>query len=290
MKVAVVGAGVAGLSAASALHDAGHEVTVHEAAGSVGGRLASVRAHGTVADVGAQYVTVRDDGFRDALRGLLEAEALVPWADELPYWESGVVHPPRGPSESRYVSPEGMDVVARWLARTLDVRLRSRVSDVRVLGADAVVVAVPAPLAEELVGRVPAVAMTPCLAWVAGYGDAPPPAWNGLFVNGHPLVEWVAVDSSKRRGPETVLVSHLVDGVRPLRGQLEAALGELVAPWASRPRWVVSRWWEHARVRQPLSDGALRADGVVVAGDWCAGSRVEGAFVSGRAAAASLLS
>jgi len=42
MRVAVVGAGIAGLAVAVGLEKAGHDVTVYEAAGSVGGRMSTV--------------------------------------------------------------------------------------------------------------------------------------------------------------------------------------------------------------------------------------------------------
>lgn len=287
MRVSVVGAGVAGLTAGGILAAAGHEVVVHEASGRVGGRLWSARLHGTVVDLGAPYLTIRDPGFGAALQPLLDDGSLVVWAEQIPYLESGRIHRGFGHPEARYVAPSGMDVIAQRLAAPLDVRLHAPVSDVAGLGADMVVVALPAPRARELVGpAVPVVTMTPCLAWAAGYGEAPPPDWPGMFVNGDPILQWLAVDSSKGRGPETVLVAHLADGVRPEEGQVAEAVADVVGPWARRPRWTAIRWWEHARVPEPLTEGALRiSERVVVAGDWCAGSRVEGAYLSGVAAA-----
>src|SRR5690242_111526 len=73
MRIAVVGAGIAGLTAARTLHDRGHEVRVFERAQSAGGRCATTvitaielprGLSGEVAfDPGAQYFTVRDDQF-----------------------------------------------------------------------------------------------------------------------------------------------------------------------------------------------------------------------------------
>lgn len=68
MKVAVVGAGPAGVTAASLLNAAGHEVTVYERAAAAGGRTASVHfGPGHWLDTGAGWLT----DFYPATMGLL---------------------------------------------------------------------------------------------------------------------------------------------------------------------------------------------------------------------------
>jgi oxygen-dependent protoporphyrinogen oxidase len=59
VKVAVVGAGIAGLTAAHDLVAAGHEVVVHEASDRVGGKLHSTSVAGVRVDVGAEAMLAR---------------------------------------------------------------------------------------------------------------------------------------------------------------------------------------------------------------------------------------
>lgn len=90
----MVGAGIAGLTTAVRLHRAGCEVTVHEAADRVGGRVATDIVDGLTLDRGFQVynpaynegrglLRLRDLGFRPLARGLLirmaDERLLVPW-------------------------------------------------------------------------------------------------------------------------------------------------------------------------------------------------------------------
>lgn len=63
-RVAVIGAGIAGISCARVLRDAGHAVRVFDKSRGIGGRMATRRGESSSYDHGAQYFTARDPGFR----------------------------------------------------------------------------------------------------------------------------------------------------------------------------------------------------------------------------------
>lgn len=64
LQIAVIGAGMSGLTAARRLAKAGATVTVFEKSRGLGGRLATRRTDGGPADHGAQYFTAREPAFK----------------------------------------------------------------------------------------------------------------------------------------------------------------------------------------------------------------------------------
>lgn len=81
-NIAVVGAGMAGITAARTLIQAGHRVTVFEKSKGVGGRMSTRRSEFGSFDHGAQYFTVRDARFRSMMQWALgnAPEIARPWA------------------------------------------------------------------------------------------------------------------------------------------------------------------------------------------------------------------
>lgn len=80
--IAIIGAGMAGLTAARTLVQAGHKVTVFEKSKGVGGRMSTRRTEFGSFDHGAQYFTVRDARFRTMMQWALAnaPEIARPWA------------------------------------------------------------------------------------------------------------------------------------------------------------------------------------------------------------------
>jgi renalase len=119
-KIAVVGAGIAGISCARTLMQAGLDVTVFEKSTTAGGRMATRSSEFGGFDHGAQYFTVRDARFEKALT---TASGMVrPWSantvrilDEL----GRVVASSLPSKEAHWVATPGMNSLVRQWAEPL---------------------------------------------------------------------------------------------------------------------------------------------------------------------------
>lgn len=216
--VAVIGAGMAGLTCARKLTQAGQRVVILEKSRGVGGRLATRRLHGTRADHGACYLSPKQDDFQDLLAQLVAAGIVQVWIDQV--YELDAAGQLRAPAfndrSPRYVAAAGMTAIAKFLATDLDVRLSQRVHAIRLTERDcwqlslesangasgstaedviakALVVAVPAPQAVQLlqplvdqlsgdwIQRLKSVQFLPCLSVMAGYAPDRQQAWDNRY-------------------------------------------------------------------------------------------------------------
>ncbi len=321
-RVAVIGAGISGLITARTLCDLGFDVTVFEKSRGLGGRTATRRVDpGLSFDHGAQYFTARDPHFVRQVMAWTEQKIVADWTGRIVTIDGTDVRL-KTDQPHRYVGVPGMKAIAHHLGADLNVRLETRIVRLQRVGngwqvTDAagrcdgpfshVLVSLPAPQAAELLGdhalaaEVRAIPMTPCWAVLAAFDGRVEVPWDGAFVHGSPLV-WVARNSSKpgrdysrdcwvlHASPEWSSAHQDVER-DTVKATLLSAFTHITALAALNPIHLdVHRWLFSAT---PLSvDRLVLFDddvGLVVCGDWLAGGRVEGAFLSGVAAADCLL-
>ena len=331
----MVGAGIAGLACARTLARAGHAVTLLEQGATPGGRTASCRTTFGSFDSGAQYFTVRDPRFEQALAAT--GVARQPWNAHAVRVldEYGRVAEAALPSpEPHWVGVPAMDAIAaHWLeplAAAGCVQLETRVNRIEpdaldrrrwqlqtsgpqdsvhvYSGFDAVLLAMPhgpagallrqCAAAPRFAERLERVRAAPCWTLMLAFPQAVQPtlthlgpAWHAAH-SSHHRVAWVARESSKpgRLPVErwTVQASpawsqeHVDDDEARVRAKLLKAFAEVTGIRAQPAHAQVQRWLA-ARTEQPLGASHLwdRARGIGLCGDWCLGSRVEDAFVSG---------
>ena len=126
-QVAVVGAGLSGMSCARELRQAGWTVTVFEKSRGPGGRMSTRRGLGTSFDHGAQYFTAQSTEFQKQVRQWQLDGWVAPWDGR--FAKAGMDGmEPWAPRRTRWVGVPGMNVIPRIMGAGLEVKYRCEVS------------------------------------------------------------------------------------------------------------------------------------------------------------------
>jgi predicted NAD/FAD-dependent oxidoreductase len=310
-RIAIVGAGIAGLACARALVDGGLAPVILDKGRGVGGRLATRRVDGSLQfDHGAPHIAAMSPGFGAVLQEAVAAGALAR------------LHPDAKTAEAGpdYVGIPGMSGFPRHLARDLDIRTGLRVSAVtkddagwRVTAGDwsetfdRVILTLPAPQVPHLLGptnpfsgTLSAVQMSSCLTLMAAFAGPEKPVGRGSATSAFELVTLESAKPGRPKEPQC-WVAHACDDFS--RRHLERDLPEiadLMLPMlcdhlGRRPSeavHAVAHRWRFARVKYPLERPFLAdcQSQLHLGGDWCLGQMAEDAWTSGRAIADDILS
>jgi predicted NAD/FAD-dependent oxidoreductase len=318
----VVGAGLAGLMAATKLQQAGWSVTVLDKGRGVGGRTANRRFGGASFDHGAQYFTVRDESFQAFVDQWLADGVVKQWSNGFPNSD--------GESASgkypRYVGVKAMTGMAKALAENLDVQTSAEVNqidaengtwklttehkgthDTNIYTADALVMTPPAEqtlrlmrsgnanLPEDALNALELIEFNPCFA-VLALLDKPSqlPTPGGIFMPGEPI-SWMSDNQQKgiseqpaitiHAGPEFTRAHYDDDRTDVANMLIEAArdyIGDATVIDFQVQRW---RYSQPAQMHPEKTLYVNTPAPVAFAGDAFNGAKVEGAVLSGMAAA-----
>ncbi|WP_122664715.1 NAD(P)/FAD-dependent oxidoreductase [Pseudomonas viridiflava] len=322
VPIAIIGTGIAGLSAAQALHAAGHPVHLFDKSRGSGGRMSSKRSDAGSLDLGAQYFTARDRRFMAAVQQWQAQGCAAPWTPSLYNSHAGQLSP--SPDEQvRWVGKPGMSAITRAMLGDLEVSFSCRITEVfrgeqhwNLQDADGqshgpfshVIIATPAPQATALLASAPKLAgvaasvkMEPTWAVALGFGSALQTPLEGCFVQDSPI-DWLARNRSKPRRDTTLDTwvlhatsnwsrQHLDMPKEAVIEHLRGAFAELIGCAVPAPTFSLAHRWLYARPAAAHEWGALSDPdlGIYVCGDWCLSGRVEGAWLSGQEAARRLL-
>lgn len=295
----MVGAGLAGLTAARTLQAQGASVTLVDKGHRPGGRCATRRVGGVPVDTGAQFFTVRSDAFRALVdRWRTDGVGIRRWASGFARAASVADDPERAvvsdDGHSRYAVTGGMNRLAANLARGLDLQCRVRITAVTrgagvwtartadgrpLLSGRALLLTPPVPQTLALLdaggitlpGHADAVlrpvAYEPCLALLLVLdGDPRLPGPGGVQFAAGP-VSWMADNAAKGTARTPAVTVHAAADWSTARfdDPDDAVAEQLLAtmqPWlrgASVRAHAVFRW-RYAKPIRPRHDGALVAE------------------------------
>lgn len=328
-RIAIVGAGMAGLSCATVLQNAGLSVTVFDksrgASGRVSTRLGTDQNDAWQCDHGAQYFTARDDIFHAEVKRWKIAGVADIWeprlkvTDGLSFWT-------KERSVERYVGVPRNNAPAQYLSKSLHLDTNSTVVEIMQkthieqphwylqtkergwLDAhfDVVIFAIPAPQAVPLLQGLSiklsmlasSVKMRGCWALILRFDTPLNMKFDGLFVNKSPL-SWVARDSSKpgRSGLETWVLhadamwseQHIDDSAELVA---EHMIDAFLALGGRMPNAYTAHRWRYADCENfmALVNAWDSQLKIGLCGDWLNGGKVQGAWLSGYQLAHKILS
>jgi predicted NAD/FAD-dependent oxidoreductase len=236
LNIAIIGAGIAGITAARTLANAGHHVQVFEKSRGPGGRMSTRESNFGTFDHGAQYFTVRDPRFSLAIQAVPGTTDICrPWSanavrvlDPLGH----VFEAARASKEAHFVAKPGMNALVRHWAEPLGKAIHNNTQITRLergakglwtlhtdnhtfAGFDHVLLAIPSVQAANLLkasGKEAAdahwlkamgeVDVAPCWTMMVAFPNATQPnlhigpQWNAAR-SIHHRIAWLARESSK---------------------------------------------------------------------------------------------
>lgn len=308
----IIGAGLAGLTAARTLTGYGWDVVVLDKGRGIGGRMATRRIEQARLDHGAQYFSAKTTAFNQLLQELSAQGVVAEWhLEQATLNDTHVNHP-------RYIGVNGMNGIAKALARDLTVRTTETVSSIRAdaggwlveteagnaYRADSLISTIPAPQALVLMQKsdfnltdsdqqaLEAITYHPCIAVMVALsrpGLIPPP---GAVRYETGPVAWIADNGQKGISPDQPSVTihasadfsqtHFDDDLLTIGRQLVDLMSEWIP--ADAVSAVQVHRWRYSLADQRFSSPFLAAEApspLVFGGDGFGDGNVEGAFTSG---------
>ena len=227
MKVGIVGAGIAGLSAGRELQKLGHQAVLFEKSRGPGGRCATRRRGDFFWDSGATSILPRGKALEQVILEELPTDELTRITLPVATHENLRVRPgdPRR-GGTRYCYQNGINMLAKLLAAGLDIRTDVGVDAIEKLGEqfkiageifDAVILTCPIPQTSLLLWgmnesrAIGNVRYRPCISVLLGY-ETPLPETHYFAVldpeQSHPLTWW-SLESNKVPGRPPTLVAQM---------------------------------------------------------------------------------
>lgn len=314
-RVVVIGAGMAGLTAAHRLQEQCDVIVLDKGRG-VGGRLATRRIGDATIDHGAQFITTHTDEFAATITKLVGSGVVAPWFRGR-IGPNGVVDPD---GHTRYRGAVSMNAIAKALAVGLDVRTASLVSslvhdgkswtvvlaDGTELKADGIVVTSPVPQTLALLesggvvltpndaDALAAITYDPCIALMAVLDGPSGLNEAGAVDPASGPIDWIADNFLKGISAVPAVTIHATPEFSrtqwdaPDEAITEALLDAAQLESSVLPGSVQIQRWRYARPSVEHPERFLRLSDMppfVCAGDAFGGAKVEGAALSGAAAA-----
>ncbi len=298
MKTVIIGAGMAGLSAARILSIKGHEVVVLDKGRGVGGRMSTRTINDAKADHGAQYFSVKSLEFQELITELQAENIVAEWTI-----------PQR--ANVRYIGGKGMNTIPKKLAQNLNIVVNEKVifisgNEVKTETGntypfDNLIVTIPVPQIVDLLNQsqikissqdqsvFESIHYMPCIAVMAVLNQ-PTDILGGGIILENQSVAWIADNFQKgiTQMPTATLHAsaeysneHFDDDLQIVAKEMLASVNQYITS-ENIQSFQVHRWkFSNATKRYEKPFYHLENQNIYVGGDGFGIGNVEGAFLSG---------
>ena len=319
-RIAIIGAGMSGLTVANQLKDIA-KVELFEKSRGVSGRMSTRYAESYQFDHGAQDFTVRNEAFKSFLAPYIDAGILQEWKPKLMLLEKGQIAKERTWSEIHYVPVPKMNELCIAMAKEIDVHLNTEIVSIEkqnqhwsLLTKDKqefgtyewIINTTPAPQAEKLLptsfagyNHFKKCKMLGCYTLMLAFNQPWKWEWEAAIVKDS-LISWMALNSNKpgRDNRQTLIVQtdnqwsedHIDAATSDIQHLILNELNSLLSYDFSSSEYLTTHRWRYADTKQVTGvDYHLDHDLKLGAcGDWFIKGRIESAFLSGYKLANSL--
>lgn len=316
MKVAVIGAGLSGLTLSRQLQNKGFSVDIFDKARGVGGRMSSRSTSWGYIDHGTQYFTVKDPLFQEFLEDYNSVISV--WEGKFARWQGGELTSVL-PENPRYVASVGMNNLCKSMG--LEVRLETRIMGLekstfwtliddngqKYSGYDFVIITAPPQQTYDLLKShtkitslivkrrcaIESLKMYACFSLMMIPATKLNLPFDGVEFPQHPVLGWVAMNDSKPlRGEKGAIVMQsnftwAEDNLEANRDVLTEIIKtnteDIFKVKFGENLYESLHLWRYALpVRSNEKGYYLDEDNRIgVCGDWCLNGKVESAFLSG---------
>lgn len=319
IQVAVIGAGIAGMSAAAQLSRMGLQVQVFDKARGPGGRTASRRQEPLRFDHGAPYFEVQDPGFAKVVSAWEQQDLVTQWVTTIG------TQGPQGQSKAAldaYVAVPKMSALARAIGQGVTSHYSTRIAALtpdpqgwkltdtesqHYLAKQVLLTAPPPQTLDLLAAHAPEISsalsqVQVCPDWtlmLTGQPELLAPELGHLTFQEHPCLAQLTAEHRKPQRPsQAAWTLHATSSwsrtheeaepawvIEQLCGQLAQSLGQPLNFDS-----VKAHRWRYARVRANVPAACLPDPKAKLyyAGDACLRGDLESAYLSGVAAAAAI--
>ncbi|NBQ85392.1 MAG: NADP transhydrogenase subunit alpha [Methylophilaceae bacterium] len=312
-RIAIIGAGIAGLNLARLLSDVA-DVVVFEKSDKLGGRIATHHANDFSFDHGAQFFTAKNPAFKCFVNTLESLGVVAQWNARFVELEPKGINSQRtwGDEFPHYVGTPAMNSIGQHMANNVDVRFNQLITAIKRIDTswfvettesefgpfDWVVLTAPAEQARAILPETVCptinlqdVSMQPCFALMLGYKTPHLFDWDAAFVS-NSILSWVSVNSSKpKRGDHfTIVAMSTNEWAKTNFDQSESsvieamlnALADIGDKTLADADYIKLKRWKYANAfrQEPVLEMIDESSQLACCGDWCISGRIESAFMS----------